>query len=192
MSSRKASALAIVTAAGVLLSGCTASDEQAGGPAGTTGVVGPASPPSSATAAPTAGTPVADALMFSSPTVDGGTFDGASLAGRPGVLWFWAAWCPRCRAAAPNVAAIQAQYADKVNVVGVAGLRSGRGSMSSFVSETGIGAFPSLADDQGVVWRKFGVTAQEFFVLIDASGNIVHKGPLSSDSLRDRVAALVG
>ena len=64
--------------------------------------------------------------------------------------------------------------------------------MSSFVSETGIGAFPSLADDQGVVWRKFGVTAQEFFVLIDASGNIVHKGPLSSDSLRDRVAALVG
>ncbi|AGZ40761.1 redoxin domain-containing protein [Actinoplanes friuliensis] len=155
-------------------------------------MTGPASAPSPGPTPSASGEPLADALQFSSATVDGGTFDGASLAGRPAVLWFWAAWCPRCRAAASHVAAVQADYASKVNVVGVAGLRSGRDSMTAFVRETGIGAFPSLADDEGAVWRKFGVTAQEFFVIVDSSGNVVHKGPLSSDELRDRVAALAG
>ncbi len=31
-----------------------------------------------------------DALRFTSPLVGGGSIDGASLAGRPTVLWFWA------------------------------------------------------------------------------------------------------
>ena len=33
---------------------------------------------------------VADALRFTSPLVGGSSIDGASLAGRPAVLWFWA------------------------------------------------------------------------------------------------------
>ncbi|MGW9198646.1 hypothetical protein [Micromonospora chersina] len=37
--------------------------------------------------------------------MDGGTFAGSSLAGKPAVLWFWAAWCTRCRAVAGEVAA---------------------------------------------------------------------------------------
>jgi hypothetical protein len=64
--------------------------------------------------------------------------------------------------------------------------------MAKFVSDTGIGAFPHLADDQGVVWKKFGVTTQEFFVIIDAAGTVVHQGPLSGDELRSRVATLAG
>lgn len=184
--------LAMVAATGILLSGCAVSDRQPTGPAAATTVTGPASVPGPEPTPAASGAPLADALRFSSATVSGETFDGASLAGRPAVLWFWAAWCPRCRAAAPHVAAVQADYAGKVNVVGVAGLRSGRDSMTAFVRETGIGAFPSLADDEGAVWRKFGVTAQEFFVIIDSSGTIIHKGPLSSGDLRDRVAALAG
>lgn len=31
-----------------------------------------------------------DALAFRGSTVDGAAFDGAELAGRPVVLWFWA------------------------------------------------------------------------------------------------------
>lgn len=32
----------------------------------------------------------AKALQFTAPLLGGGTFDGAALAGRPVVFWFWA------------------------------------------------------------------------------------------------------
>ena len=36
------------------------------------------------------GSAVPEALRFSAPLIGGGTLDGASLAGRDVVLWFWA------------------------------------------------------------------------------------------------------
>ena len=131
-------------------------------------------------------------LAFSAPIVGGGQFDGASLAGRPAVLWFWAAWCPRCRAKASDVKTVQAEYAGKVNFVGVAGLGSGNDAMAQFVAQYNLGGFTHLADDQGTVWRHFGVVEQEFFVVLDRAGTVVHKGPLSADDLRQRVGALAG
>lgn len=65
---------------------------------------------------------------------------------------------------------VHRDFAGKVNVVGAAGLDSG--------------------DDAGEVWRRFGLTTQEYYLLLDRGGAIVHKGPLSRDALRDRVAAL--
>jgi peroxiredoxin len=132
------------------------------------------------------------ALRFASPLVAGGTFDGASLAGKPAVLWFWAAWCPRCQAKAAEVRAAQTAVAGKVNFVGVAGLSSGQEAMVRFVSQHALGGFPHLSDDTGTVWRHFGVVEQEYFVLIDASGMIVHKGPLNATELNRRVADLAG
>ncbi|GIF75987.1 hypothetical protein Asi02nite_55050 [Asanoa siamensis] len=77
-----------------------------------------------ATPTTTAG-PVPQTLTFTTRTVDGKQFDAATLAGKPVVLWFWAAWCPRCRAAADDVAGIDKDFTDRVHVVGVAGLNSG-------------------------------------------------------------------
>ncbi len=37
------------------------------------------------------------------------------------MLWFWAPWCPTCRAQIPTVSGL-GEYADQVNVVGVGGL----------------------------------------------------------------------
>lgn len=108
------------------------------------------------------------------------------------MLWFWAAWCPRCRAKAADVKAVQAEHSGKVGFVGVAGLGSGDDAMARFVADHSLGGFPHLADDAGAVWRRFGVTEQEFFVVLDATGAVVHKGPLSRDDLRRRVAALAG
>jgi peroxiredoxin len=172
-----------------LAAGCgsTPTPQAEPAPAATTG---PASAPPSATATPPA--PSADSLKFSATTIDGTPFDGTALAGRPVVLWFWAAWCPRCRAKAGDVAAVQRDLSGKVHVVGVAGLGSGDAAMDRFAADTGITGFPNLADDKGEVWKKFGVTTQEYFVIIDKAGAIVHKGPLSSTDLRQRVTALAG
>ena len=79
-----------------------------------------------------------------------------------------------------------------VHVVGVAGLGSGKDAMRRFAADTGITAFANLDDDRGEVWRRFDVTAQEYFVVIDRDGKVVHRGGLSGDQLRERVAALAG
>jgi thiol-disulfide isomerase/thioredoxin len=64
------------------------------------------------------GSTVPAALAFSAPVVGGGQFDGASLAGKPAVLWFWASWCPRCQAKANDVGMLQAEYAGRVTALG--------------------------------------------------------------------------
>jgi peroxiredoxin len=183
-----------LVAGAMALGGCGAPGNDRGVPSGTS--PSQAAPTAVASADPTgatpsrAGTGAPEALRFTAHTIDGQRFDGAALAGKPTVLWFWAAWCPRCRAAADDVAAVHRDNAGRVNVVGVAGLRSGENQMRDFVREQGIGGFPNLADDAGEVWRRFNVTTQEYFVLLDRAGNVVHSGPLSSQDLRQRVAAL--
>lgn len=60
-----------------------------------------------------------DRLDFSGTTISGATFDGASLQGKPAVLWFWTPWCPFCNAEAPSVSSVAAAN-PKVTFVGVA------------------------------------------------------------------------
>ena len=51
----------------------------------------PAGGDSTAEPAPTdAAVAVPQALQFTAPLVGGGTFDGAAIAGKPTVFWFWA------------------------------------------------------------------------------------------------------
>jgi thiol-disulfide isomerase/thioredoxin len=184
----RASILSVLCA---VLAGCSATAGEA--PVESPVAEASVSPAPSGSGTPPASTaPVAETLRFTSTTVDGKRFDAAALAGKPAVLWFWAAWCSRCRAAAPHVAAVQADYSQKVNMVGVAGLGSGKDNMADFVDDTGIDHFPHLADDAGAVWQRFGVTSQEYFVLLDKAGKVVHQGPLTRDDLRSRVSDLAG
>ncbi|MEV6813759.1 redoxin domain-containing protein [Micromonospora sp. NPDC051296] len=186
--------VAVVIAGVLAVAGC-GTDVEPGTPAATTPPAVTAStaaspPPTSATtgAAPA----VPQTLAFTATTVDGQRFDAAALAGKPVVLWFWAAWCPRCRAAADHVADVQRDFGDRVQVVGVAGLGSGDEAMRRFVADQGIGGFVNLADDDGEVWKRFEVTTQEYYVVLDSAGTVVHKGALTAQALRDRVAALAG
>ena len=85
---------------------------------------------------------------------------------------------------------MQRDNAGRVNLVGVAGLGSGDEAMRRFARDTGIEGFPNLADDDGQVWRRFKVTAQEHYVLLDSAGAVVYSGPLPQTELRKRVAGL--
>jgi len=130
-------------------------------------------------------------LAFTATTLDGKPFDGMSLAGKPAVLWFWAPWCPTCLGQAPGVRTAVDRYADKVSIVGVAGLDRVE-AMPEFVRLAKVETMPHIADEAGVVWKRFEVTAQSIFVLIDAAGEITFRGRLSADEVPDRVAALLG
>lgn len=192
--SRVRPALLVVFISALVATGCGGADEDpgddtAGGPTApaTTGAPPPSGPPDS-TGAPS----VPETLAFTARTVDGGELDGADLAGTPVAFWFWAAWCPRCAAAAGDIRDVQAEYDGRVHVVGVAGLESGDDAMRRFVDQHQLDGFPHLADDEGQVWQKFGVDSQEYFVILDSAGDIVHDGPLSGSGLRDQLATLAG
>lgn len=153
-----------------------------------------APPPPSAGSAPSpagaAGAAGAKATLdFTARTLDGATFDGATLAGKPAVLWFWAPWCPTCAGQANGVKTTAERLAGKVTVVGVAGLDQ-PDAMRRFVGQWKLEAIPHLADEAGTVWKRFGVTAQSTFVFLDASGTVVYKGALSGDDLPDLAARL--
>ena len=49
-----------------------------------------------------------DRLAFTGTTLSGAPFNGASLQGKPAVLWFWTPWCPFCNAEGPSVSSVAA------------------------------------------------------------------------------------
>jgi len=130
---------------------------------------------------------VAD-LDFTGTTVEGSPFDGSSLEGKPAVLWFWAPWCPTCRAQSSNVSDLAQEYDGQVAVVGVGGLDS-----AEAIEElaTQIPHVTHLVDDRGQVWQHFRVTAQSTYTVIDAEGEIITEGYLDDAELNDLVAQLV-
>lgn len=128
-------------------------------------------------------------LDFTATTIEGERFEGSSLAGAPTVLWFWAPWCPTCRAQIPTVTGIGEEYAGRVNVIGVGGLDT-RDEIESLADR--IDHVTHLIDDEGTVWQHFGVTAQSTYTVIDSDGKIVHEGYLDNGALEDLVADLAG
>ncbi|SDF82121.1 Thiol-disulfide isomerase or thioredoxin [Lentzea fradiae] len=134
--------------------------------------------------------PPPEKFQFTAKTLDGAELRGDKLVGQPVVLWFWTPWCPSCNAEAPLVAKMAARY-PKVQFVGVAA-QDELAAMKKFVSDHGMDAFPSLADLDGEVWRRFGVTAQPTFAFVrpDASVELLVGSP-AEEQLDARISSLV-
>lgn len=124
---------------------------------------------------------------FSAETVDGEVLEGAALEGRPAVLWFWAPWCPTCRAQSPNVSALAEKYDGEVAVVGVGGLDD-----ASAIRDLAarIPYVTHLVDEEGEVWQHFRVTAQSTYTVLNADGEIIVERYLDDAELNDLVARL--
>lgn len=130
----------------------------------------------------------AASLRFASTTLDGKAYKGSELADKPSVLWFWAPWCGTCRGQASQTAKLADKYEDRVNFLGVAGLDK-TAPMNDFVSAEKVGNFPHLNDQEGSVWRKFGVTKQSSYVMLDKNGRTVHEGAPSTPAELDKLVA---
>ncbi|MEU8986917.1 redoxin domain-containing protein [Streptomyces sp. NPDC048558] len=188
---------AVLAAALVTLTACGSGDGSASaGDAGTSPskASSPAQSPADShdSGSGSQGVKVPEALTFSATTVDGKPFDAKILAGKPTVLWFWAPWCPTCKGQAAETAKVAADQQGKANVVGVAGLDK-NAAMRAFVSDTGTGSFPHLSDEKGEVWKRFEITQQSVYVILDQTGKTVFEGVLpGGKGLADKVSALTG
>ncbi|MEG3615880.1 TlpA family protein disulfide reductase [Isoptericola haloaureus] len=127
---------------------------------------------------------------FSATTLEGGTFVGSELADAPAVLWFWAPWCPTCRAQIPTVTGLAETYGEDVAVVAVGGLDDAE-AISDMAADD-IAGPTHLVDDAGEVWQHFGMTQQSTFVVLDADGEIVLEGSVPESELESVVADLAG
>ncbi|MBI4884634.1 MAG: TlpA family protein disulfide reductase [Actinobacteria bacterium] len=146
---------------------------------------------------PTAG-PAAPALDSAVPTqlvgattIYGEPFDANTLAGRPTVAWFWAAWCVICRGEAPDVVEVAALYAGQVNFIGI----SGRGEASEardFVAKTGTEGIVHLDDSSGNIWASYGIYGQPAYAFITADGRLdTYIGSLGRDGLVNVIDQLI-
>jgi thiol-disulfide isomerase/thioredoxin len=183
---------ALLAAATLTLTGCGSEDGATASDAAGTDSSTTASAPATAEAGSATPAAVPEALRFTGTTIDGKQFDGATLAGKPTVLWFWAPWCPKCKAQGPETANVAKEFAGKANVVGVAGLDKPT-AMKDFVASTNVGGFPNLSDEPGDIWKKFEITEQSIYVLLDKDGKTVFTGNLpAGKGLADKVSKLVG
>ena len=130
-------------------------------------------------------------LAFKGKTVDGKSFDAATLAGKPTVLWFWAPWCTTCERQSSDVRTFAQKYAGKITFVGVAGLGK-LPAMKTFVATNKLAGVAHLDDEAGAVWKQFRITQQSTYVLVSAAGAVVDSGIYDDESLEPRLAKLVG
>ncbi|BBX37288.1 hypothetical protein MMAG44476_25714 [Mycolicibacterium mageritense DSM 44476 = CIP 104973] len=132
-----------------------------------------------------------DRLQFTGTTLSGAPFSGATLAGRPAVLWFWTPWCPFCNAEAPSVSQVAAAN-PQVTFVGVAA-RSDVAAMQAFVDKYHLN-FTNLNDAYGSIWARYDVPWQPAYVFYrpDGSSTFVNNptSAMPQQELAGRVAAL--
>lgn len=173
--------LGVLATTAALSAGCAGSGSSAD-------TATPATVSSSASRAPGA-VAAPTQLDFVAQTVGGQEFSGAALAGKPAVLWFWTPWCPTCQGEAPEVATLARANPD-VTFVGVSA-QDEVAAMQAFVDKYDTGFFTNIADVDGAVWQRFGVTAQPAFAFIGRDGAVeVVRGPLPESELATQVAGL--
>jgi thiol-disulfide isomerase/thioredoxin len=149
------------------------------------------SPPASAPGTAVQGaSQTPEKLRFTAKTLDDQEFSGASMAGKAGVLWFWAPWCPRCQGEAPHLGALAKENAGKITFVGV-GAQDQLPAMKKFVAENEVSGFQHLADPDAAVWTRFGITQQPAYAFVYPSGSIeIVKQQLTEQALNEKVSKL--
>ncbi len=82
-------------------------------------------------------------------------------------------------------------FADDVTIIGVAS-RAGADSYLDWVTTYGVDGFEHVADEEGAVWREYGVTTQPAFSFINGDGTVdIRFGAMGVDGLTERINELI-
>ena len=130
---------------------------------------------------------VVDVLpAFSYPDLDGRQRSGDEFGDRVLVLNFWATWCPPCRKETPEFVALQKDFGDKVQFLGIA--IDDEDKVREFAEDYAVN-YPLLLGDVDAIAiaRRLGNRYEglPFTVVIAPGGEVVmrHTGGLERDRL---------
>lgn len=124
---------------------------------------------------------------WTQPTAAGGSLSLDSLRGKPIYLNFFATWCPPCNEEAPDVNALQKQFASKgLQTVGVDELENAA-KAKQFVQKFGL-VYPAVVDD-GTLQSQYNVNGLPVHVFIDRGGVI--KKIVVGEMSKNQIAAAI-
>lgn len=154
-------AIALLTAIGAILSGCSNDEQYAETRTSAAGIGS-----SSEVAGPLVGQPAPD---FHLVRLDGARVSLADLRGKPAVIVFWSAWCSSCKEEAPRINALAAEYERKgVRVLGI-DIKDSHARVKSGVKEFGI-KYAVALDSNASVARAYQVRGTPTIVFLDREG----------------------
>ena len=139
-------------------------------------------------AAPTVGELAAD---FTGTSIDGQPVVLSAWRGRPVWLVFQATWCPYCRAETPDVAALAAEFAGRVEVVSVYVGETAE-TVRDYAGRLAL-SHHQVPDPAQRIAAQYRVEGLPGHVFVDAQGVIqaIRAGVLSSTEVRDVLDALL-
>ncbi len=116
--------------------------------------------------------------------LDGQSFDISQWRGQSGIIYFWAEWCPVCKANRHVITSL----AERERVMTVA-MQSGSASEVAAYMQQEQFTLPVIVDEQGVLARRFQVSGVPVALIIDRDGRIsyVARGYTTELGLRLRL-----
>lgn len=121
-----------------------------------------------------------EAVEFSGEAEDGSTITSAELAGSVAVINFWYAGCAPCRAEAPELAAVDAEYRNQGVIFLGVNTRDQVAQAEQFAKQFGI-EYPSIMDVAGgrAVQQAFAgeipLNAVPTTLILDTQGRVAHR-----------------
>jgi thiol-disulfide isomerase/thioredoxin len=125
--------------------------------------------------------------------INGKIVSTADWKGKVVILNFWATWCPPCREEVPELVQLQANYKDKLLVIGASEDEDGPQKVQQFVQRFGMN-YPVVMATKELIDNYGGVPALPTSFLIDPQGRVVqkHTGLYEYEVYEREVRALAG
>lgn len=126
------------------------------------------------------------------PAVELVDVDGSPIAlsfDRPTIVNLWFSTCAPCARELPDFAAIDTEFGDRVDIVGVDPFDT-VDAMTRFATDRGV-TYPLLRDPDRTLTKSLGMVAFPVTLFIDDDGRIVGQlGEVNADDLRTNIAEL--
>jgi peroxiredoxin len=109
---------------------------------------------------------------FTLKDLDGRNVRLSDYKGKTIVLYFMATWCPECRSTIPQLKEIYSLYSAKGLVLLVINVMESKEKAAAFSRKYSL-PFPTLLDEDGKVYRSYGVGGVPVKALIDRNSRII-------------------
>jgi len=125
--------------------------------------------------------------------IDGKPLAPADLRGKVVIVNFWATWCPPCRAEIPDLVALQAKYADRLQIIGVSQDEGPIDGVRRFAQEQRMN-YPIVMMTPELEKAFTGISALPTSFVVDRQGRVVqrHVGMLNAIVTEQETRMLAG
>jgi len=125
--------------------------------------------------------------------LSGNVISTAALKGKVVILNFWATWCGPCREEIPEMIALQAQYKDQLQIIGLSEDEEPPALVAQFAKKAGIN-YPVVMASAALEKEYGGIAALPTSFLVNPDGRVVAKdvGVYPADYYDLQVRALAG